>query len=164
MVMSKLFMELDTLRGIPVFPLPEQYYIKPYHAGNEKDWLAIHLEADIHNPISETLFTEQFGNDPKTLTDRQLYLYYQDEIIGTATAWFAPSYKDGKYGRIHWVAIKPAYQGRGLSKPLLSKTCLQLINLGYTKAYLTTSSLRPIAVTLYNKFGFRIVRHIEPKE
>jgi ribosomal protein S18 acetylase RimI-like enzyme len=57
-------------------------------------------------------------------------------------------------GRVHWVAILPAFQGRGLAKPLLTAVCLRLRELGHTSAYLSTSAARIPALNLYRQFGF----------
>jgi len=57
-------------------------------------------------------------------------------------------------GRVHWVAIDPEHQGRGLSKPLLSTVCNTLAAMGHDEAYLVTSSGRVAAIRLYLHFGF----------
>jgi GNAT superfamily N-acetyltransferase len=54
------------------------------------------------------------------------------------------------------VAILPDYQGRGLSKPLLSQALRRLWELGHTRAYLTTSAERMVALRLYERFGFSV--------
>jgi len=92
--------------------------------------------------------------DPDELAKRQFYLCRGEKVIGTATAWLGRDYKDGSYGRVHWVAIRPAYQGQGLSRPLMSEVLRALKRLGHERAYLTTSRRRPIAIRLYKSFGF----------
>lgn len=59
--------------------------------------------------------------------------------------------------RVHWVAIRPAYQGRGLARPLLFDIGQTLRELGHTRATLTTSHQRALAIALYRKIGFEIV-------
>jgi GNAT superfamily N-acetyltransferase len=89
------------------------------------------------------------------LPERQLFLLDCEGVaVGTATAWFNNDYRGEKCGRIHWVAIVPEHQGRGLSKPLLSAACRRLEELGHHKAYLVTSSVRIPAISLYLRFGF----------
>jgi GNAT superfamily N-acetyltransferase len=53
------------------------------------------------------------------------------------------------------VAIRPEHQGQGLAKPLLSRVCRRLHELGHSRAYLTTSTSRVPAICLYHAFGFR---------
>jgi GNAT superfamily N-acetyltransferase len=147
-------MALDSLEHIPAYELPEPYELRPYRRGDLAAWLRIHARADIYNRCDEKLFREQFGNDEKLLAQRQLYLCDGANEIGTATAWFGEEGPTGATGRVHWVAIVPDYQGRGLSKPLLSATLLRLRELGHTRAFLTTSTPRKQAISLYEKFGF----------
>jgi ribosomal protein S18 acetylase RimI-like enzyme len=56
-------------------------------------------------------------------------------------------------GMIHWVAIEPAYQGRGLAKPLLA-TALQRLAQDHQRAFLGTQTTSYRAVGLYLKYGF----------
>jgi GNAT superfamily N-acetyltransferase len=76
------------------------------------------------------------------------------EVIGTGAAWFDDDFGGARIGRVHWVAILPEYQGRGLSKPLLSAICRRLRELGHGRAYLATASARSRAIQLYLRFGF----------
>ena len=142
--------------GIPVYPIPEDYSIRLYRAGDKVSWVELQSYADKFNKIDIELFHKSFGHDENSLSQRMFFLLSPDkEIIGTAAAWFDNDYHGEKYGRIHWVAIHPNYQGKGLSKPLLSMVCQKLIQLGHDKCYLTTSSARIPAINLYFKFGFK---------
>jgi len=58
------------------------------------------------------------------------------------------------YGLVHWVAIVPEEQGKGLANPLMMAVCNRLKELGYNRAYLNTSTARLPAVSLYLNFGF----------
>ena len=88
--------------------------------------------------------------------ERQFYLCDgQRRTLGTATAWVNDDFPAENWGRVHWVAILPAAQGRGLSKPLLSVCVQRLGELGCEGAYLTTSTVRLPALNLYLRFGFR---------
>jgi len=148
-------MILCDMDGIPAYPLPDNYSIRPYKPGDEASWVELQSCADKFNKIDIELFRKSFGYDENILSQRMLFLLSPDKkIIGTAAAWFDNNYHGEKYGRIHWVAIHPDYQGKGLSKPLLSMVCQKLIQLGHDKCYLTTSSARIPAIKLYLKFGF----------
>ncbi len=144
----------ENLDDIPQHELPVGFTLRPYQPGDEAAWLAIHLEADQYNVITPDTFTEQFGADAKMLAERQFYLCDgTGQAIGTATAWFN-TYRGQAYGRVHWVAIVPAMQGRGLAKPLLTALCHRLRRLGHQRAYLTTESARLPAINLYLRYGF----------
>ena len=155
--MCEVLMENNNLSLSDVYDLPSGYKIAFYRDGDEKNWINIHLDADKYNKMNIDVFRDSFGCNTKIQKQRQLYLYYNNKTIGTSSAWFDNDYKNGKYGRVHWVAIKEEYQGKGLAKPLLYFTCRTLLGLGYQKAFLTTDTRRPYAIKLYEKFGFKIV-------
>jgi len=147
-------MSRENLDDIPKYSLPAGYSIKWYRPGYEKNWQAVQSLADEYTRVTPDLFHEQFGTDKKLLAERQCFLFdSEDNIIGTASAWL--DHLGGKLlGRIHWLAIIPQQQGKGLAKPLLAVICKKLKELGHSRTYLTTQSVRIPAINLYAKFGF----------
>jgi GNAT superfamily N-acetyltransferase len=149
----------DGLDNIPNYPLPPGYSTRWYRPGDERLWVDIQARSDRYNEITLALFVKAFGLDPQPLAERQCFLCNaQGEVIGTATAWFDDDYCGQPYGQLHWVAIVPQAQGRGLAKPLLSIVLNRMAELGHTRCYLGTSTARVPAINLYTKFGF--VPHI----
>ena len=153
-----LAMTRDSLDGVGEFPLPEDFQVRPFQSGDEKQWVRIHELADRFNAISPATFTKQFGTGTSELSQRQYYLVRcgagSGEVIGTASAWYGDEQWGRDWGRVHWVAIMPQYQGRGLAKPLLATVMQRLAELGHRRAYLTTSTARLPAIRLYQRFGF----------
>lgn len=149
----RVFMTRPDLENIPVFDVSNGFSIRSYQTGDAQLWWDIHERADPILTHRMGSHREFFGDDEKKLSARQRFLVAPDgEPIGTATAWLdSPS-----LGRVHWVAIVPEFQGRGLAKPLLTHTLLLLRELGHTSATLETSTLRPRAIALYEKFGFAV--------
>jgi GNAT superfamily N-acetyltransferase len=148
-------MKRDSLESIPQFALPTDYSARWFHPGDDRIWQHIQSVSDKLNDITARLFHEQFGSDIDALRQRQCYLLdVSGTEIGTATAWFDDDYEGARYGRLHWVAIVPEMQGRGLAKPLLTILCNRLKALGHRRAYLNTSSSRIAAIGLYLQFGF----------
>jgi len=144
-------MAREDLNVWPATHLPVGFRIRPYQAGDAAHWRTIHERSDPFNSFEDNTFGFWFGTDEAVLQARQKYLIAPDgEVIGTATAWFDTQ----EIGRVHWVAIVPEYQGRGLSKPLIAATLQTLRDLGHTRAVLGTSTQRPAAIALYRKFGF----------
>jgi len=130
-------MTLDDAAQVPRYAVPAGFKIVWYESGDEAAWIDIHLQADKYKKFDVSTFASQFGTDMALLHERQCYLVSPSgEKIGTSTAWFDHSYRDGRYGRIHWVAIVPSFQGQGLARPLLSAACQRLVTLGHRKAYL----------------------------
>ena len=143
------------LNSILDYTLPSSFSFKWYRPGDEEHWLDIQRRADQYNQITPALFERQFGGDAQTLAERQCFILDgEGRPIGTATAWFDPSYQGQEYGRVHWVAIVPERQGQGLADPLLTMICRRLRELGHERAYLTTAPERIPAINLYLKFGF----------
>ena len=79
------------------------------------------------------------------------------EKVGTATAWWKETEAGVRYPLVHWVAIKPEYQGKGLSKPLTTKVLQVLQNLEtHDSIALHTQTWSHVAIRMYEKFGFEI--------
>ncbi len=145
----------EDLYNIPAFTLPPGYSIRWYGQGDEKAWVEIQAASDRFNTITPELYRGQFGTDVPELHRRQCFILdHQGMAIGTATAWFDENYRGRPFGRVHWVAIIPSSQGRGLAKPLMTTVCERLASLGHSRAYLTTSTARIPALNLYLRFGF----------
>jgi GNAT superfamily N-acetyltransferase len=152
---TRLLMIRENLEAIPEFTPPAGFALRWYCDGDEAAWFDIHLKADLHNRITPPLFAQQFGTDPELLAQRQCYLIEPGgTAIGTATAWFNDDFDGCRIGRVHWVAVLPEYQGRGLSKPLMTAVCHRLRKLGHDRAYLVTAPELVPAINLYRRFGF----------
>jgi GNAT superfamily N-acetyltransferase len=144
----------ENLDDIPKYSLPADYSIRWYQPGYEKHWQVVQSLADEYTRVTPDLFEEQFGTDTQLLSERQCFLLDSEEdIIGTATAWL-DNQGEKSHGRIHWLAIVPQQQGRGLAKPLLTTICNRLKELGHSRTFLTTQTVRIPAINLYAKFGF----------
>lgn len=151
----RVLMVREHLEGIPEYALPQGFTLRWYRPGDEETWLEIHRVADLENKITPDLFSRAFDANASELARRQCYLAtVRGEIIGTATAWFDDNFEGRRVGRVHYVAILPEFQGKGLSKPLMTAVCRRLRELGHERAYLTTSTTRVPAIRLYRSFGF----------
>jgi len=142
------------LDAIPEYSVPTGYSIRWYQPGDEQLWRKIHLFADKYTQVTPDLFVREFGSNIPMLAERQCFLIDSKGFpIGTASAWF-DNRDEQSPGRIHWIAIIPEEQGKGLAKTLLSTVCNRLKKLGHSNAYLTTQTVRIPAINLYLKFGF----------
>ncbi|MEZ4734570.1 MAG: GNAT family N-acetyltransferase [Caldilineaceae bacterium] len=117
-------------------------------------WLAIHIAADPYLTYTDETFDQEFGAD--RLVDGAPFT----RVTAREHRWARrrpgsiPMRKWEAYGPVHWVAIHPAHQGRGLAKPLLGLICARLRELGHERGYLNTASARIPAISLYLQFGF----------
>lgn len=143
------------LDALPDAPLPPGFTLRRYQPGDAARWLGIIQATEEHLAIGPDHHRRAFGTDDDLLAHRQLFLVAPDGTsIGTATAWFGSEPYSEDWGRVHWLAILPAWQGRGLAKPLLAATLSRLRDLGHQRAYLVTESVRRPAIALYRQFGF----------
>ncbi len=146
----------EDLTDLPAFPLPEGYSLRYYRTGEDHHWAEIEVSVASFDTMDGALaaFEREFGPGRKRMEERCLYL--EDpvgRVIGTSTAWYNPAFNGKDYGRIHWIAIRPEYQGRGLAKPLLAAS-LQRIADFHDRAYLTTQTTSARAINLYLDFDF----------
>jgi len=154
-----VWMIRQDLDGIPCHELPAGFSMAWYRPGDATAWTEIHLLAYAGDPVKITpdLHSRQFGTDESLLSQRQLFIEAPGGAkIATATAWFNSDYFGEHVGLVHWVAVAPAWQGRGLAKPLLRAVLLRMRELGHSKAMLTTQSTRTAAIRLYLQFGFEM--------
>ena len=148
------YIDVSMIRENPEYSFPSGYSIRWYQPGYEKYWQVVQSLADKYTKVTPDLFQEQFGTDIQLLSERQCFLCDSEEnVIGTASAWL-DNHGGKSFGRIHWVAIIPKQQGKDLAKPLLTTICRRLKELGHSRTFLTTQSVRIPAINLYAKFGF----------
>lgn len=143
------------LDRIPQFHLPPGFRLRTFEPGDEIAWVEIQQSSDHYNHVDLEEFHRVFGSNLRALEDLCFFLETGGgQAIGTSTAWFEESFLRKPWGRVHWVAVTPDFQGRGLSKPLLTQTLNRLAD-NHDRAYLVTSSVRIPAIHAYLNFGFR---------
>lgn len=143
------------LEALPASALPTGFALRLYRLGDRDRWVEIVSAADSFQPISATTHEAAFGQDAKAIAERQLFLVAPGgQLIGTATAWHGQGERWQSWGRVHWLAVSPAWQGRGFGKVLLAATLQRLRELGHARAYLTTETVRLTAIRLYLRLGF----------
>jgi GNAT superfamily N-acetyltransferase len=149
-------MKLASLDAVARHPLPPGFSFRMYRSGDEKTWTDIWQRADVFGiKFTPQTFGQEFPGEAQTLAQRQFYLLDPGGTpIGTAAAWFPDDAHGKDCGCIHWVAIVPEMQGRGLSRPLLAATLERMKALGYRSSYLRTQTVRVAAIKLYMEFGF----------
>lgn len=151
----ELIMVHDNIAEAPCYPAKPPVTLETYKKGYEAHWLAIHLDSDKLNTFTGQTFKQEFQNFEDELNKRQIYASIDGHIIGTCTAWNDIEGDYTEYGRVHWLAVSPAFQNQGLAKILLSKTIEILREWGYKKAFLVTDIRRADAIHLYENFGFK---------
>jgi GNAT superfamily N-acetyltransferase len=148
---------------LPEFQLQEGFHFMLYQPGDERDWARIETSVlEFDNEMDAFMhFQEQFIPLAPELPRRCIFVVKDDgEKVGTATAWWGYT-GVRRDPMVHWVAVKPAYQGLGLGKALIGRTVLLLNEIeGDRDYYLHTQTWSHKAVRLYLWAGFKITDEV----
>jgi mycothiol synthase len=152
--MIELMMTLPTLpEGREPDPLPG-FRLRDFAPGDEGLWLEIQQGTGIYGALRPDLFEREFGSDAGLHAERILFAEERGEAVGVTAAWVPGPGMPASCGRIHWVAVRPSHQRRGLGRWLVLATLQRLRLLGHESAYLTTGSENLLALSLYLSLGF----------
>jgi beta-glucuronidase len=142
------------LRDIPDVPFPAGYGVRPLHRNEGGLWEDIWRDAEPFFKIENGLFEREFGDDPGAIEQRCYIITGPDGVaVGTISSWYARDIAGLDYGRIHWVATRKAYQGKGIMRAGLSYALRQMAQ-WHDRAILGTSTGRVGAIKLYLDYGF----------
>ena len=98
-------------------------------------------------------FINRIINDP-TVTPEAI-MYVCDANTGTACGSATGQIiENGTVGRLHMVAVKPEYKGKGLGRFVCTAVCEYLYSTGVSEICLYTDDFRVPAVSLYLSMGF----------
>lgn len=140
------------LEGLPAPRWPLGCGMRPMSLEEAPLWAEIQAEAEPFLTIDERLFHSEFGDAPEPIRERCFFIH-DDRMreVGTISAWLTPEAPE--QGRIHWVAVRPSAQGRGLARAALAEA-LWLMRRWHRSAWLATSTGRVAAIKLYLEAGF----------
>ena len=139
---------------IPLVSFPEGFQIRPLQVEEGRLWTDIVFDAEEYLPLSEDLFDKEFGADLQAVPQRCfLIVDDSDAGVGTISAWYNRDYRGLEYGVIHWVAIRPSYQGIGLGKAGMSFSLIRMAQ-WHERVMLSTQTRRLPAIRMYLSFGF----------
>ena len=154
--MIPVVMIRENLEGITDVPVPDGYRLRTFAPGDEASWARVQCAAGGFRGEAPALehFSMEFGPHLAEMTGRCLLLESdRDGIVGSTTAWRDPGFRGADHGRVHWVAVIPAHQGRGLGRLLVTRA-LVVLRRWHERAYLTTQTSSWIAIHLYLSLGF----------
>jgi len=142
---------------IPPVSVPAGFRAVLYMPGDARAWAEIETAVLEFNDVCEALayFERSFLAYPGETERRCLFLETDmGEKVATASTWWAYSGKR-RDPWLHWVAVKPEYQGLGLGKAIVAAalSLMQEIE-GDCDSYLHTQTWSHRAVGVYEKMGF----------
>ncbi len=148
-------------RPQPAPKVPQGFVLRGFQPGDEKAWAEIETSVLEFDDTQKALdyFKKEYGPHPQELSRRCFFLFTaQGEPVATASAWFDEI--DGEsYPKVHWVAVVPAYQGRGFGKLLMEQVMAAFYQLAPgQRVFLHTQTWSHKAVWLYRQLGFSLVK------
>ena len=154
----ELMLEGDPSAVTPV-ALPEGYRFVTYVPGDRDAWIAIERSArELESQAQgEEVWERFFGGRDEALRSRMFFaVSAAGEKVATATAWYDIRREDGPANTmLHWVAVRRDEQGRGLSKPVITRALRRMSEMGCRRAVIPTQTTTWLACKVYLDLGFR---------
>ncbi|HHV98971.1 MAG TPA: GNAT family N-acetyltransferase [Clostridiaceae bacterium] len=148
-------------KGTPLVEsrLPDSFAFSLFKSGDEKDWAEIETSVGEFDRAVDALVYFQKNYLPYLSELERRCIFIEDDKgkkIGTLTIWW--NYTGVRRDPwIHWVAVRPEYQGLGLGKALVFEGLRRLIEIeGDRDVYLATQTWSYKAINIYIKSGFKI--------
>lgn len=153
----ELLLEND-ISEVPQYELPHGYRFVPYSDKDRDTWIDIEMSAKEFSSYEQGLeaWNRYYAARLDELPSRMIFLENdRGEKIATATALYDIYGRDtSNDGWLHWVAVRREYQGKGLSKPLITYALNVMSRLGYTHAKIPTQTNTWLACKVYMDLGF----------
>lgn len=134
---------------------PPGFGIRTMTLADVPTWTAIQRDAEPYLKIQDDLFVRSFGTDEEAIGQRCHLITGPDgQDVGTISAWWNPDFRGKAWGQLHWLAVRPAHQGKGLARAGTAVVVRELAQ-WHPRAYLGTHAKRLGAIHLYLQFGFQ---------
>ena len=154
--------------AFPARPLPEGYCFAVFTPEDEEKWVQLQAEVTHVESLQQgrQIFREEFLQAPAEIpcekcpgyseTVRRTVLVKDSAgvLAGAATLWVGDTFGE-VWQRVHWVAVHPEHQGKGIAKCMIARMLQMYAELGCkTPIYLTTQTKTYRAVRVYKQMGF----------
>jgi len=143
-------------------PLPRKgHSISPFRKGDESKWAEIVTSVgEFENePAALAHFRKKYMPHLPELRRRLLFMQTsRGEKAGTFTAWW-DFIGDRRIVSLHWLAVRPEYQGLGIGKALVFKCLQRAMQIdGDQDVYLHTQTWSHRAIGIYLQAGFEFMK------
>ncbi|TMV44997.1 GNAT family N-acetyltransferase [Paenibacillus mesophilus] len=144
---------------IPQAPLPEGYSFVMYRDGDAEAWGEIEASVLEFDQVEDAVdyFNKHYVPYDSEVRRRTLFVQRDDgRKVATFTAWW--NYTGSRrHPFMHWVAVKPSYQGLGLGKAIIARGVRLMVDLeGDCVMYIPTQTWSHKAIKLYRWAGFEL--------
>lgn len=160
---KRIIMKLDYEKNLSYNEntLPQGYFFKMYEEGLEKEWAKTETKVLEFENEEKALsyFTKDLIPYKEQLKKRMVFVMKEENIaVANACAWYI-NYKGMHQAQVHYVAVRPEYQGLGIGKAVLKKALsLFPIYEPDEDIYLHTQTWSYKAIQMYLKMGFRLIK------
>jgi RimJ/RimL family protein N-acetyltransferase len=145
---------------LPSALLPPGYSLVAFQPGDEAAWATI--ETAVLEFSSETkarqYFCEQYLGCIEEARRRVFFVRTPEgDKVGTTTVWWTYTGKQ-RVVELHWVGLKPEYQGKGIGKAMVAlamQECLEIE--GEVDVDLHTQTWSYLAIGIYLQVGFKLM-------
>lgn len=142
------------------FNLPEGFCFTYFKEGDEASWSEIESRVGEFDTPREALdyFTQEYMHYSTELKKRCLFIENPDgKKVATSTAWWSRRNRKS-IPSLHWIAVIPEFQGKGLAKAGVSESLKHYVGLdGDRNCFLHTQTWSYKAIGIYLKLGFKIL-------
>ncbi len=160
LIMVKKPVSIKRRKGLS---LPANYTLRPftYNKNDEKAWAKIETAALEFDDEEKALayFKKEYLSEPEEVVKRCFLLFDEENNpVATASAWFE-KIDDKKHPMVHWVAVIPSCQGKGLGRAVMENVLAYFAeHHPEENIYLHTQTWSHKAVIMYHKLGFSLVK------
>ncbi len=145
---------------LPEAELPPGYRFSFYQPGDEKAWGEIETSVLEFETVADAIdrFRKEYVPYETEVTRRTLFVERDDGFkVGTFTAWWGYT-GQRRHPWMHWVSVRPEFQGLGLGKALVARGVQLMVELeGDCDMYIPTQTWSHRAIRLYQWAGFDLL-------
>ena len=157
---KNIIMRADSFSEKKAFHLPQGFSCKAFSLGDEPHWAEVEASVGEFDSSEEALvyFEKKYLPELENLKQRCRFIIAPDgSYAATCTAW--TGLQDSQtIGALHWLAVRPEYQRKGLARVLVQEIMQIFNDLDEFPVYLHTQTWSHAAVLLYCHAGFRILK------
>jgi len=153
--------EWDKVLNVTPPSLPAGYSFRFFAADDLDHWARIEASVDEFESADKArdYFAQVYLPDMDNLAQRLIFALDPTGLpIATANSWYAES-DLGRQATLHWVAVCPEHQGKGIGKAIVQQAMLNFQQLENNRpVWLHTQTWSHVAVRLYHSLGFNMMK------
>lgn len=159
---KNFLMRCDIIKSETTKNLPDGFSFKMYEAGDESLWADIEIAIGEFINMSkeqvEEYFRKEYFQKKEELGKRCIFIMDEkNNAVASCTAWFDEK-GDSFVPSVHWLAVHPEVQEKGLGRAVLRKTMEVFQAYKEVPVYLHTQPWSFRAIKLYLDMGFCAVK------